>query len=89
MKYSRQQNLVISLMGTQSFLPASLQRSIGSRGGRHVASSGDVDGMMPYDIAHDGTTTEHPMGTPEILGKGWFTQYAVEIVYTITLYTSS
>lgn len=35
-------------------------------------SSGDVDGMMPYDIAHDATTTEHPMGTPEILGKGWF-----------------
>lgn len=57
------------------------QRSIGSRGGRHV-SSGDVDGMMPYDIAHDATTTEHPMGTPEILGKG--TRDSLEFEWQMT-----
>ncbi|XP_037781320.1 protein madd-4-like isoform X3 [Penaeus monodon] len=69
------------LSNLESFLPASLQRSIGSRGGRHV-SSGDVDGMMPYDIAHDATTTEHPMGTPEILGKG--TRDSLEFEWQMT-----
>lgn len=66
-----QWHLVSSLMGTQSFLPTSLQRTISSRGGRHASSPEDeFGGMISHDLVRDATTTEHPLGTPEILGKG-------------------
>ncbi|KAG7154783.1 madd-4-like [Homarus americanus] len=71
------------LSDLESFLPASLQRTISSRGGRHAASPRDeFGGMISHDLVRDATTTEHPLGTPEILGKG--TRDSLEFEWQMT-----
>ncbi|XP_069958096.1 protein madd-4-like isoform X3 [Cherax quadricarinatus] len=67
----------------ESFLPTSLQRTISSRGGRHAASPRDeFGGLISHDLLRDATTTEHPLGTPEILGKG--TRDSLEFEWQMT-----
>nr|XP_045583588.1 protein madd-4-like isoform X3 [Procambarus clarkii] len=71
------------LSNLESFLPASLQRTISSRGGRHAAPPRDeFGGMISHDLVRDVTTTEHPLGTPEILGKG--TRDSLEFEWQVT-----
>ncbi|XP_071546961.1 protein madd-4 isoform X3 [Panulirus ornatus] len=71
------------LSNLESFLPTSLQRTISSRGGRHASSPVDeFGGMISHDLVRDATTTEHPLGTPEILGKG--TRDSLEFEWQMT-----
>ena len=61
-----------SLMGTQSFLPASLQGTISSRGARHMDSPMDEfsSRMTSHGFVQDDNTTRDPHGKGDILGKG-------------------
>ncbi|XP_071546968.1 protein madd-4 isoform X10 [Panulirus ornatus] len=59
------------------------ERTISSRGGRHASSPVDeFGGMISHDLVRDATTTEHPLGTPEILGKG--TRDSLEFEWQMT-----
>ncbi|XP_069958102.1 protein madd-4-like isoform X9 [Cherax quadricarinatus] len=59
------------------------KRTISSRGGRHAASPRDeFGGLISHDLLRDATTTEHPLGTPEILGKG--TRDSLEFEWQMT-----
>nr|XP_045583592.1 protein madd-4-like isoform X7 [Procambarus clarkii] len=59
------------------------ERTISSRGGRHAAPPRDeFGGMISHDLVRDVTTTEHPLGTPEILGKG--TRDSLEFEWQVT-----
>lgn len=58
-------------MGTQSFLPASLQGTISSRGGRHIDSLMNDNGRMTsHGFVQDDENTRDPHGKGDILGKG-------------------
>lgn len=58
-------------MGTQSFLPASLQGTISSRGGRHADSPmNDNSRMTSHGFVQDDNTTRDPHSKGDILGKG-------------------
>ena len=63
---------LISLMWTQSFLPASLQGTISSRGARHMDSPMDEfnSRMSSHGFVQDDNTTRDPHGKGDILGKG-------------------
>lgn len=63
---------LISLMWTQSFLPASLQGTISSRGARHMDSPMDEfnNRMSSHGFVQDDNTTRDPHGKGDILGKG-------------------
>ncbi|XP_069958100.1 protein madd-4-like isoform X7 [Cherax quadricarinatus] len=71
---------------TETHLPERnpvFERTISSRGGRHAASPRDeFGGLISHDLLRDATTTEHPLGTPEILGKG--TRDSLEFEWQMT-----